>query len=188
MKAPKTFLEAVQYFSDSDRCLQFLVALRWPRGVVCPHCGHGFAADRSELKRQAAGRVVELEGAERLGELNTLRDMLADQRATIAKLLDEERALRVLDDRRRLLLRGWSRCFLGNQPGKHQGPGASQRYRPFFHCDTPLYRPLHTSTRATALRRARGCSMFNLTHCNRESYGDLLLVPCGTNSTIRCDE
>src|SRR6266404_1862856 len=39
MKAPKTFLEAVRYFSDADTCLQFLVALRWPRGVKCPQCG-----------------------------------------------------------------------------------------------------------------------------------------------------
>jgi len=39
MNAPKTFLEAVRYFSDPDTCLQFLVALRWLRGVKCPHCG-----------------------------------------------------------------------------------------------------------------------------------------------------
>jgi transposase-like protein len=39
MQAPKTFLEAVRHFTDSDACLKFLVALRWPRGVVCPHCG-----------------------------------------------------------------------------------------------------------------------------------------------------
>src|SRR6266566_2556936 len=38
-KIPKTFLEAVRYFSDADTCLQFLVALRWPIGVKCPHCG-----------------------------------------------------------------------------------------------------------------------------------------------------
>jgi transposase-like protein len=36
---PKTFLEAVRYFSDPQTCLEFLVALRWPRGVKCPHCG-----------------------------------------------------------------------------------------------------------------------------------------------------
>ncbi len=36
---PKTLLDAVQYFSDPDRCLNFLVALRWPEGVTCPHCG-----------------------------------------------------------------------------------------------------------------------------------------------------
>src|SRR2546423_5470648 len=39
MKAPKTFLEAVRYFSDADTCLEFLVGLRWPRGVKCPQCG-----------------------------------------------------------------------------------------------------------------------------------------------------
>jgi transposase-like protein len=39
MQAPKTFLEAVRHFTDSDACLKFLVALRWSRGVVCPHCG-----------------------------------------------------------------------------------------------------------------------------------------------------
>ena len=39
MNAPKTFLEAVRYFADADSCLQFLVALRWPRGVKCPQCG-----------------------------------------------------------------------------------------------------------------------------------------------------
>jgi hypothetical protein len=39
MKAPKTFLEAVRYFSDPKACLEFLVALRWPNGVKCPHCG-----------------------------------------------------------------------------------------------------------------------------------------------------
>src|SRR5204863_5091260 len=39
MKAPKTFLEAVRYFSDVDACLQLLVALCWPRGVKGPQCG-----------------------------------------------------------------------------------------------------------------------------------------------------
>src|SRR5712692_1643180 len=39
MKAPKTLLEAVRYFSDPQACLEFLVALRWPRGVKCPQCG-----------------------------------------------------------------------------------------------------------------------------------------------------
>jgi len=38
-KAPKTFLEALRYFSDPQTCLDFLVALRWPRGVKCPQCG-----------------------------------------------------------------------------------------------------------------------------------------------------
>jgi len=32
-------LDAVRYFSDPQACLEFLVALRWPRGVKCPQCG-----------------------------------------------------------------------------------------------------------------------------------------------------
>ena len=39
MDAPKTLLEAVTYFSDFDRCRDFLVSLRWPNGVRCPTCG-----------------------------------------------------------------------------------------------------------------------------------------------------
>ena len=34
-----TLLEAVQYFSDPDRALDFVVHMRWPNGVRCPHCG-----------------------------------------------------------------------------------------------------------------------------------------------------
>ncbi len=37
---PKTLVEAIRYFADPDRCLSFLVAQRWPKGVVtCPSCG-----------------------------------------------------------------------------------------------------------------------------------------------------
>jgi len=36
---PKTLQEAVIYFSDPDNCLNYLVARRWPKGVVCPTCG-----------------------------------------------------------------------------------------------------------------------------------------------------
>ena len=39
MDAPKTLLEAVTYFSDFDRCREFMVLLRWPDGVCCPECG-----------------------------------------------------------------------------------------------------------------------------------------------------
>ena len=31
-------MEAIRYFGDRDRCLNFLVALRWPNGVTCPTC------------------------------------------------------------------------------------------------------------------------------------------------------
>lgn len=36
---PRTMLEAVRYFADPQRCFEFMVALRWPNGVVCPRCG-----------------------------------------------------------------------------------------------------------------------------------------------------
>jgi len=38
---PKTLQQAIQYFSDSDNCLNYLVAHRpeWKDGVVCPTCG-----------------------------------------------------------------------------------------------------------------------------------------------------
>lgn len=36
---PKTLIEAIQYFSDPDRCHDFMVNLRWPKGVICPTCG-----------------------------------------------------------------------------------------------------------------------------------------------------
>jgi transposase-like protein len=36
---PTTLVEAIRYFSDPDICLQFMVALRWPRSVECPQCG-----------------------------------------------------------------------------------------------------------------------------------------------------
>ena len=40
MDAPKTLLEAIQYFADSENCRKFMISLRWPDGIVrCPRCG-----------------------------------------------------------------------------------------------------------------------------------------------------
>ncbi len=37
---PETLLEAITYFSDEARALDFMKSIRWPSGaVVCPHCG-----------------------------------------------------------------------------------------------------------------------------------------------------
>ena len=39
MDAPKTLQEAIQFFSDFENCRQFMVAVRWPDGVIkCPTC------------------------------------------------------------------------------------------------------------------------------------------------------
>jgi transposase-like protein len=36
---PKTLQQAVVYFSDPERCRQYVIARRWPDGVTCPRCG-----------------------------------------------------------------------------------------------------------------------------------------------------
>jgi transposase-like protein len=39
MDAPKTLQQAVVFFSDFDRCQQYMIAVRWPDGKVrCPQC------------------------------------------------------------------------------------------------------------------------------------------------------
>src|SRR5215831_3703911 len=35
---PKTQLEAVRFFTDLDICVQFMASVRWPEGIICPHC------------------------------------------------------------------------------------------------------------------------------------------------------
>jgi len=36
---PETALEAIRHFGDLDNCHNFLVSLRWAKGITCPHCG-----------------------------------------------------------------------------------------------------------------------------------------------------
>src|ERR1017187_1245045 len=36
---PNTLQEAIVYFSDPVNCREYLVARRWPNGVICPRCG-----------------------------------------------------------------------------------------------------------------------------------------------------
>src|SRR5438094_3865039 len=38
-RPPESLQEAILYFADRDRCLAFMVELRWPNGVTCPACG-----------------------------------------------------------------------------------------------------------------------------------------------------
>ncbi len=39
MKAPKTLQQAIQFFSDSENCRQFMIVVRWGDGIVrCPIC------------------------------------------------------------------------------------------------------------------------------------------------------
>ncbi len=80
--------------------------------VVCPQCGYEFPPGRAssgmiksqrdqqrgdEATQRASDRTLELERAERAGELVALRELLADRRAEITKLREEELALRRRD-------------------------------------------------------------------------------------------
>jgi transposase-like protein len=35
---PETLMGAIQYFGDAEKCHEFMVAMRWPREIRCPHC------------------------------------------------------------------------------------------------------------------------------------------------------
>jgi transposase-like protein len=51
MDKPRTLTEAVKYFAIPENCLSYLVARRWPDGVVtCPSCGSdGVYFDKSRM-------------------------------------------------------------------------------------------------------------------------------------------
>jgi transposase-like protein len=36
---PSSLIQAVRYFDNPDICVEFVAAMRWPDGPVCPHCG-----------------------------------------------------------------------------------------------------------------------------------------------------
>lgn len=46
---PKTLMEFETEFSTEDACRQFLFAVRWPEGFVCPRCRHSKAWRRGAL-------------------------------------------------------------------------------------------------------------------------------------------
>lgn len=56
---PRTLVEAVRFFSDQDICTEFVAALRWPDGPVCPRCGgreHSYLSTRRLWKCKACKR------------------------------------------------------------------------------------------------------------------------------------
>ncbi len=40
---PRNLLEFEERFSSEARCIEYLRALRWPEGFICPHCGEANA-------------------------------------------------------------------------------------------------------------------------------------------------
>ena len=49
MSSPRTLQEAIIYFANPDNCIAYMVAHRWPNGVICPTCGR---TDATFLKVQ----------------------------------------------------------------------------------------------------------------------------------------
>jgi len=37
-KFPESLLQAARYFQNPDVCVDFVASMRWPAGVICPHC------------------------------------------------------------------------------------------------------------------------------------------------------
>lgn len=35
---PQSLLQATRYFADPNVCVDFVASMRWPNGVICPHC------------------------------------------------------------------------------------------------------------------------------------------------------
>jgi transposase-like protein len=48
---PSTLLEAVRYFNDAERCIEFFAAVRWPNGVSCPICGNPIVSYLAKQQR-----------------------------------------------------------------------------------------------------------------------------------------
>jgi transposase-like protein len=48
---PTTLQEAIVYFNDPDNCIAYLVARRWPNGVVCPTCGSANVSYLAKVRR-----------------------------------------------------------------------------------------------------------------------------------------
>jgi transposase-like protein len=58
-RLPQTLVEAIRYFTDRDVCNDFVAALRWPDGPVCPSCQgteHSYLTTRRLWKCKACKR------------------------------------------------------------------------------------------------------------------------------------
>jgi len=64
MQLPTTILELGRVFSSEERCREYLMEVRWPRGFVCPHCGESRSSPIPTRPRQirclACGRQTSI--------------------------------------------------------------------------------------------------------------------------------
>jgi hypothetical protein len=54
---PQTLIEAIKYFSDPDRALDYMVNVRWPEGVTCPHCIRATGEIHNEVSFLSTRRI-----------------------------------------------------------------------------------------------------------------------------------
>jgi transposase-like protein len=52
---PSTLQEAILYFANADNCRTYLVAHRWPTGVICPRCGSKNVLFQAKYNRWQCG-------------------------------------------------------------------------------------------------------------------------------------
>jgi transposase-like protein len=52
---PESLQEAIVYFSRPDNCREYLVAHRWPEGVICPGCGSKNVLFQAKYNRWQCG-------------------------------------------------------------------------------------------------------------------------------------
>jgi transposase-like protein len=51
METPKTLQEAIQFYSNYENCMAYMVAKRWPSGVTCPTCGSAHVVYMENVRR-----------------------------------------------------------------------------------------------------------------------------------------
>ncbi len=57
---PNTLQDAVIYFASPDNCREYLVAHRWPNGVICPRCGSMNVLFQAKYNRWQCGSKHDL--------------------------------------------------------------------------------------------------------------------------------
>ena len=57
---PDTLQDAIEYFASQDNCREYLVAHRWPEGVICPRCGSKNVLFQAKYNRWQCGSKHDL--------------------------------------------------------------------------------------------------------------------------------
>lgn len=57
---PQTLQEAILFFASPDNCREYLMAHRWPDGVICPRCGSDSVTFQPKYNRWQCGRKHDL--------------------------------------------------------------------------------------------------------------------------------